>query len=129
MSAQERECREVVTARSRGRCEICYLAGKPLEKAHRVGRGVGGGWVASNILDLCHTCHRWNHHHPQQAYANGWHLRSDQDPTIEPVRLGTALTLTPERFDPEHQWDPESAMLTSALLDDDGNIQWLETVT
>lgn len=126
-SAQERDCRELVHSRSRGRCELCARQGVPLEKAHRVGRSQSGLWVPSNILDLCHRCHTWNHAHPTIAYESGWHLRHTADALVEPVLLTKIIT-------PEHLcqptasdgWDPRTLPLVMAVLDDEGGITWLD---
>lgn len=108
MSAQERTCREVVSTRSGGICERCGRGAPGLEKAHRVGRGQGGKWVPSNILDLCHDCHHHDHSEPAEAYAAGLHLRSFQTPQDEPVLW---------RKDGTVGW---------ALLRDDGSWSWVD---
>lgn len=107
MTPEERRTRDLVASRSEGLCEWCGTVGG-LEKAHRIGRGVGGKWTPENILDLCHECHHGNHAEPALAYENGWHLRSTQDPLVEPVRL---------RKDGVVGW---------ALLDGDGGWRWVE---
>lgn len=126
-SAQERDCRELVSERSRGRCELCARQGVPLEKAHRVGRSQSGLWAPSNIIDLCSRCHAWNHAHPTVSYEAGWHLRQGADPLVEPVLLTRNVT-------PEHLcqpttatgWDPRTLPLVMAVLDDAGSIRWLD---
>lgn len=101
---EEVRCREAVAARSEGLCEGC---GHPtgLEKAHRVARSQGGAWQASNILDLCHTCHHVDGHaNPTAAYANGRHLRRGSDPTTEPVLLWKRGHLAPAYLDDHGGW-------------------------
>lgn len=104
-SPEEVSARALVAARSRGLCERCGSGGG-LEKAHRIGRGVGGPWTASNLLDLCSACHSYNHRHPTQAYESGQHLRSGRDPLREPVLL----------------W--KSGYYEWALLDNEGGWLW-----
>ena len=105
MSAEERLTRALVSDRSQGLCEKCGTS-KPLEKAHRIGRGVGGKWTPANILDLCHDCHHGHHATPAEAYEHGWHLRSTQDPLRERVLI---------RKDGRYDW---------AFLDDEGGWAW-----
>ncbi|BDZ52474.1 hypothetical protein GCM10025867_47150 (plasmid) [Frondihabitans sucicola] len=82
----ESATRRLIRLRSWGICERCGV--KPAsEAAHRVGRGVGGNWDPSNLLDLCHDCHAENHREPARAYREGFHLQSHQDPLIEPVEI------------------------------------------
>lgn len=85
-TAQEVECRAVVTARSGGLCETCGAPGAS-DKAHRVARSQQGLWDPANILDLCRDCHADHHANPSQAYTLGWHLRSHQDPSSTPAWL------------------------------------------
>ena len=82
----ESATRRLIRQRSWGICERCGR--KPAsEAAHRVGRGVGGKWDPSNLLDLCHDCHAGNHHEPARAYREGFHLQAHQSPLDEPVTL------------------------------------------
>lgn len=105
VSAEERATRKLVEARSDGFCEKCGTPGAT-DKAHRVSRGVGGGWEPSNILDLCNPCHRYNHQNPTTAYNGGWHLRTGSTPHTSPVYL-------------HHE-----GTFGHAYLDDDGGITW-----
>lgn len=86
VTAAERHTRALVTTRSQGLCERCGQA-PATDKAHRIGRAVGGKWTPENILDLCHPCHMHDHANPEKAYQSGWHLRSHHDPAQEPVRF------------------------------------------
>ncbi len=107
MGSQEARCREIVSRRSGGLCEICGEPGR-LEKAHRRARSQLGAWEASNILDLCRLCHSRDHANPKDAYAGGWHLRNGEDPRETPVLI---------RHGSRNGW---------ALLDDEGGIRWVE---
>lgn len=79
----ERQTRELVTARSGGRCEVC--GGLATDMAHRVGRGVGGLWCPSNMLHLCRECHQGCHGNPGRAYDEGVMLRAHQHPGEHPA--------------------------------------------
>lgn len=108
MTAEERQCRQVVAERSEGMCEKCGLP-SGLEKAHRIARSQGGKWEPSNILDLCHTCHHGNHSTPQLAYDHGWHLRGHMTvTTTAPVLMRKGWRVG---------W---------ALLDDQGGVEWVD---
>jgi hypothetical protein len=84
----ETKCREIVSARSHGICERCGTA-RADSKHHRVKRRIGK-WEPSNIVDLCGTgttgCHGFVENpaafgaDPDAAHAEGWALRSDEDP-------------------------------------------------
>lgn len=103
-TAEERNARAVVYARSGGRCELC---GRPAESwSHRRAAGQGGKWAPSNGLHLCgdgvRGCHGWLEAHPIDADLMGWRIvHRDPDPALTPVRL------------PEFGW---------CLLDDNGGI-------
>lgn len=86
MTPEEVSCREVVTKRSQGLCEIC--ANRPAtDMAHRLAVSQGGKWMPSNILHACRNCHEYNHDHPVNSFEYGWHLRSGSDPLECPVFL------------------------------------------
>lgn len=102
----EQRCRDLVADRSKGMCEKCGDS-RGLEKAHRLARSQGGLWLPSNILDLCHSCHRGNHASPSTAYEGGWHLKMGQTPSTEP-----ALVF-------------KSGWRDWALLHDDGTWTWV----
>lgn len=106
---EERQTREVVEARSDGFCEKCGTPGAT-DKAHRIARGVGGGWEPVNILDLCRRCHQYNHANPARAYEGGWHLRGGSSPKDSPVLF---------------HHDGEIAL---AYLHHDGTHTWLEEI-
>lgn len=76
--------RTLVAARSGGLCEICALA-PAREWHHRKNRSQGGTWAASNGMHLCSADHAWITEHPEQAAANGWTVKSYEDPSAEPV--------------------------------------------
>src|SRR5690625_4137069 len=82
----EEQTRRIAGLRAKGMCEKCAQPGQ-LDAAHRVARSRGGPWTPANILMLCRACHQHNHQHPEQAYAGGWHLRTNANPTREPVLL------------------------------------------
>lgn len=59
-TSAEMEARLLVSARSRGQCEI-RLPGictrKATDWSHRIARGRGGKWTASNGMAACRQCH------------------------------------------------------------------------
>lgn len=60
-----------------GRCRACGRTptgelGDRLERAHLVGRGVGGDDIDKNIVPLCSKCHRSMHDHDRH-----WRTVSD----------------------------------------------------
>lgn len=105
MTPQERRTRKLVRKRSDGFCEKCGTPGAT-DMAHRISRGVGGGWEAANILHLCRSCHAYHHQNPTIAYDGGWHLRSTSSPTRTPV------------------WLYNSGDTALATLNNDGTITW-----
>lgn len=109
VTPEERQTRKLVEARSDGFCEKCGTAGAT-DKAHRVSRGVGGGWEASNILDLCRDCHQYHHANPTRAYKGGWHLRSNSTPAEHAV------------------WFHYAGRFGWAYLHNDGTFTWAEEV-
>jgi hypothetical protein len=58
---------------------------------HRAGRGVGGRNDLSNLGLLCGSgtagCHGWVTMHPSAAWAEGWVVKSWQNPSEIPVLL------------------------------------------
>lgn len=98
LNALEARTRTLVMRRSGGVCEVCGRF-TVSDAAHRVGRGVGGTWGASNILGACRACHHRNHSHPLPAYLFGWHLRSGSDPRQVPVLLAVGGLPTWVRLD------------------------------
>lgn len=85
-SLEEVHARRVVTARALGRCEGCGAVG-PTEWSHRISRGRGGPWCATNGLALCTRCHSHAHAHPDEAYALGWFVHTGHVPAHTPVHL------------------------------------------
>jgi hypothetical protein len=81
----EADTRQTVPARSGGVCERC-LQCRATEMHHRKSRGVGGKWSPANVLHACHDCHMWITNHPEEAYLNGWSVRSHDDPQQVPVQ-------------------------------------------
>lgn len=76
MSAQiPTRAREIVHARSQGRCERCGQH-KPLEMSHRVAKGMGGSTEGQGnpalYCHLCHDCHVWVEAWPTKALSAGW---------------------------------------------------------
>lgn len=104
----ESVARRLVDARSGGgRCEGC--ARPATNFAHRVGRGVGGLWLASNGLKLCGSgttgCHGWATVEPTFAELCGWRVLSGEHPADVPV------------------WMRSSVLIGWHLLDDEGMIE------
>lgn len=85
MSGDEKAARAIIRERSNGVCEVCGQ-GRAVDASHRLGRGQGGPWSASNLLHTCRQCHQAMHQSPTRAYAFGQHLRSGAIPADEPVR-------------------------------------------
>lgn len=86
VTAEERNARKVLAARSEGRCEGCQRE-PATDWAHRVARSQGGPWVASNGLHLGRGCHGWAHANPVRARELGWILRSTDNPRAVPAFL------------------------------------------
>lgn len=60
-TSAEMEARLLVSARSRGQCElrlplVCTV--KATDWSHRIARGRGGKWTASDGLAACRSCHQ-----------------------------------------------------------------------
>lgn len=94
--------------RSRGWCEVCGEV-RVQEHHHRRPRGMGGSRLdttnrASNGLGLCTGCHRLIEGNRTVAKLHGWLVPQGADPSVRPV---------------SYRGQP-------ALLDDDGNIRYLE---
>ncbi len=104
----EHRGRQVVYARSAGRCEAC--GGRTADSwSHRVAKGRGGSWGPSNGLHVCGSgvsgCHGWFEAHPTWAGEGGWHIRRDRRSPLDVP----AFIVTPEA--PLGAW---------VLLDDEG---------
>lgn len=84
----ENAARITVRRRSGGCCEVCGVAAAT-NFQHRKARSQGGEWSAVNGLDVCGAgnyagCHGRIHQNPEEAYANGWSVRSTDDPAAIP---------------------------------------------
>lgn len=91
-STEEKRARALVRERSGGFCEMRLTGclGQATDFSHRIGRGQCGPWTASNGLDACRACHAWCHSRRTEAEGLGLILRSDRDPTVEPVAYQNA---------------------------------------
>jgi len=92
VTAEERRGRRLVRLRSEGWCEIrlpgCGNAGS--EWSHRIARGRGGSWDASNGLAACRSCHHLitdTQGHRAEYERLGYLVRTGLDTTSIPVRL------------------------------------------
>jgi hypothetical protein len=100
----EVRARAVVRARSGGMCEIAIpgvCLGRATNYSHRVNASQGGEYAAASALDACGSgvtgCHGWLHANPAGAYANGWLVKSWDDPLARPVvRRGQWVVLDNE---------------------------------
>jgi len=74
------EVRDLVRARSQGRCEVFDGAARCGSDAHhmhhRLPRSRGGEHTADNLLHVCSTHHHEIHAHPQWGYQHGYLLRT-----------------------------------------------------
>jgi hypothetical protein len=84
-AVSEEEARRIVYERSGRVCELC--GGHASEYSHRKARSQGGKWSPTNALHLCHNCHAYCHAHPEEAYQQGWFVRSHDDPAEQPVHI------------------------------------------
>ena len=79
----EAQARQIVNARSGGRCELCR-ASEPLTFSHRKPKGLGGLWTPSNGIRACGSgttgCHGWIEAHPEWAAEAGWRVSGTRDP-------------------------------------------------
>ena len=84
----EKRCRELVKRRAEQRCERCGRLG-PTTVHHRKKRSAGGRWDPSNCVALCgHGTagdHGWAEANPNEAEAEGFHVRPWQIPENIPV--------------------------------------------
>ncbi len=91
-----RLARQVIAARSNGRCEACGVA-RGQEASHRVARGMGGAGTRGrdssdcpvNLTWICTPCHRWVEANPARAYERGMKVRRGYDPAVTPVLVHT----------------------------------------
>ena len=85
-----RDVRDVVAARSKGRCEVRLdgCLGDATNVHHRQRRGEGVH-TAANLLHLCGSgttgCHGWITEHPAASRDAGWMVSAWADPAAEPV--------------------------------------------
>ena len=87
------EQRAEVIDRAKMRCERCgtYLGYAAYSIHHRLPRGRGGRNELSNLVLLCgsatspDTCHAFVESRREQAYDEGWLVRSEMDPAEVPV--------------------------------------------
>jgi 5-methylcytosine-specific restriction endonuclease McrA len=63
-----------LTARSRGRCEICRVS-DAVVRHHRLRRSQGGVNELWCLLHLCNACHLMVHAQPALSYDRGWLIR------------------------------------------------------
>lgn len=89
-AAAERHARRLVKARSGGWCEICGQ--KATNFQHRMNKGQGGPWSASNGIDVCgwgnySGCHGNIHQNPTYAKSKGWTVLPWRVPAEVPVYL------------------------------------------
>lgn len=84
-AVSEESARRIVYERAGGKCELCGR--RATEYSHRKARSQGGKWSPTNALHLCHGCHAYCHAHPEEAYEQGWFVRSTGDPAAVPVRV------------------------------------------
>jgi 5-methylcytosine-specific restriction endonuclease McrA len=82
------DVRRDVRERDRGRCVRCGMAGT--EQHHRVRRR-DGGHRRSNLVLLCHDCHRHVTVNPQEAKATGYIVPPwlEDGPVVTPLRTFT----------------------------------------
>ncbi|BCI54991.1 hypothetical protein NIIDNTM18_42690 [Mycolicibacterium litorale] len=102
--------RQVIVARSAGRCEKCGEAWAEAHH-HRRPRGAGGSRRADtntpvNALALDNRCHEWIESHRTEALENGWLVRQSASPADVPVLYRGRM----------------------AWLRDDGGVEYLEEV-
>lgn len=100
--------RDLLRARSMGFCEIDGK-NEATDWHHRMNRSVLGKWDASNGLHLCRLCHTTVTETKPEWFANGWCVKSWDNPADIPVLLfdgwalladdGTAHHLTPAELD------------------------------
>lgn len=80
--------------------EHCARCGKPAGHIHhRKRRSQGGDNSPANLVPLCVLCHDWVHRNPEQAYREGWLVRSWQDPAEVPA---VPLPVGPEFSAPQN---------------------------
>jgi IS5 family transposase len=94
MSDAELEARMLVTIRSRGRCELdlpTVCTKRATDWSHRIARGRGGKWTASDGLAACRPCHETiTNTRGQRARFERWGfiVRTGANTEEVPVLLG-----------------------------------------
>ena len=66
---------DALWTRSFGGCEKCghgLMSSDEGARHHRLLRSAGGRHELSNLVLLCHPCHRWVHGNPLAATKAGW---------------------------------------------------------
>lgn len=81
---QEREAYALATDRDKDSCVKCGNR-EWIERDHRQNRKAGNT-VVENLQCLCHSCHVWKTEHPLDARAQGFALKSTDDPLTFPAR-------------------------------------------
>ncbi|WP_228002174.1 HNH endonuclease [Nocardia australiensis] len=86
-NAGESRTRKIVDLRSGGLCERCGGSGHSVH--HLLNRSQGGRWEPTNCARLCGSgltgCHGWITTHPDEAWAEGWHLKPWERPGDRPI--------------------------------------------
>ncbi|RSN65449.1 HNH endonuclease [Amycolatopsis sp. WAC 04182] len=89
----EKQARRIVRLRSEGDCEVRIqdvCLGRATNFQHRKNRSQGGLYLPSHGIDVCGSgttgCHGWIHANPAESYANGWSVKSTQDPATVPFK-------------------------------------------
>lgn len=104
----KRQCRSTVEHRAGPNCERCGVAAhvRGLTMHHRVKVSQGGPWTPVNVVRLCghgttrDGCHCWVEHNPNDAEAEGFHVRPWDNPATIPVLRRGRLVL----LDDEGSW-------------------------
>jgi hypothetical protein len=95
---------DVLNRRCLGHCERCGTSLRPgwSSTHHRRNVSQGGEWSVVNCVRLCGDgkgdggCHGWAGTHPAEARAQGWCVRSTEDPAkvaVDHVLHGLVLLL------------------------------------
>lgn len=98
MTGFSKAVRNLIVARSRGACEVCFF-GRVEQIHHRRPRGAGGSRRAdtnqpANGLAVCSDCHRIAERDREIALANGWLVLQGHDPALVPLlRFGSDWVL------------------------------------